>query len=79
MGKRHRDNYKARKKRGPVAFEKKAKRRRGHYIGPWNVIFHCGKRDYQPMARSNEVADVAIKAHRCEHQGCRPTKFERLA
>ena len=27
MGKGHRDNHKARKKRGPVAFKKKAKRR----------------------------------------------------
>ena len=79
MGKGHRDNHAARKKIGREAFQKKAERRVPSYVGPWNVAFGCGRTDYQPMARSNEVAEVATKAHRCSHQDCKPIKFERLA
>jgi len=79
MGKGHRDNHAARKKIGSEAFKKKAKRRVGSYVGPWNVTFECGRTDYQPLAHSNEVAEVVTKAHICSHQDCKPTSFERLA
>jgi hypothetical protein len=81
MGKGHRDNHAARVNRGLVSFEKKTERREDakYYCGPWNVTFKCGKVEYISLARSNEVRDVAMKAHSCKKGDCEPVKFERLA
>lgn len=79
MGKGHRDNYAARLKRGSTAFKKKAQRRRGKYVGPWEVTFTCGQVHYEILAASDEIRTRAVKTHRCETPGCKPVKFERKA
>jgi hypothetical protein len=52
MGKGHRDNHAARKKRGPVAFELKAKRR----FEPKTICNLCG----------NKVRPSTVKAGLCK-------------
>lgn len=80
MSKSHRDNAKARKKIGPVAYKKKELRRsKRDYVGPWTVTFRCGKIIFISMASSIEVRDVAIGLHRlssCKLPGCHPENFK---
>ena len=78
MGKGHQDNAKARKKIGKTAYAKKQKRRKKSYIGPWEVLFSCGANQYFPLARSNEIRGVAIRAHSCRDKKCKPIHFKRL-
>jgi hypothetical protein len=80
MSKGHKDNYRARKKRGPDAFKKKAKRRVPHYIGPWNVFFDCGLVVYVSLAGSQDVDSLAKSQHHdtCR-QDCTIRKREKLA
>jgi hypothetical protein len=82
MGKSHRDNMRARRKakaRGQKPFDKRKKRREGHYVGPWKVTFACGATEYYPHAWSGEIDGVARKKHECQLPSCQPTKFERLS
>lgn len=78
MGKGHRDNHEARKKRGPVAFKKKAERRRPHYTGPYSVTFTCGEVEHVPLATPMDVEErVRRIEHRCSVVGCKPERFKR--
>ena len=79
MAKTHRDNVKARKKRGEKAYKKRRERRRKPYIGPWEVTFSCGATEHFPMASSEEINSVAIKQHNCQREGCKAERFKRLA
>ena len=81
MGKSHRDNAKARRKRGPIAYKKKVKRRKPNYSGPWTVTFKCGKTVYVSLAGSYDIMAVASRFHDedgtpCKLQGCHPVKFK---
>ena len=81
MGKSHRDNARARKKIGQVAYQKKAKHRsKPNYIGPWTVTFKCQKAVYVSQAASSDIMAVASRLHdeaptQCKLQGCHPIKF----
>ena len=79
MGKGHRDNHHARKKRGPSAFKKKIERRKKKYIGPWQITFACGLTNYHPNASSDDIRDIALRAHSQVHSDCSIAKFEKLA
>lgn len=83
MAKSHRDNYKARRKRGAIAFQKKAKRRSGKgFEGGWNVIFACGVEEFIPLAGSRDVGIIAKRQHSCdltlERMECEPVVFSPL-
>lgn len=74
MGKGHRDNHKARKKRGSAAFDKKAKRRKVRkFTGSWNIEFSCGKIEIVTLAGSDDVTQIAEKQHDCK-QKCEVVK-----
>ena len=78
MGKGHRDNYEARKKRGPEAFDKKKKRRKKQgkkRFGSWQVDFRCGATEYILDASSSNIRQVAKSQHHCSLKGCEPVKF----
>uniref|UniRef100_A0A6M3L3V2 Uncharacterized protein n=1 Tax=viral metagenome TaxID=1070528 RepID=A0A6M3L3V2_9ZZZZ len=74
MGKGHRDNHRARKKRGSIAFTKKSKRRHSRdFTGSWEIEFECGKFEYVPWASSSDIRDVSIKKHSlCT---CQPIRY----
>jgi hypothetical protein len=78
MGKGHRDNHRARKKIGDIAFEKKRERRRRRYIGPWNVTFVCTAVVYVPIAGCDDVNNIARHMHKCGIKDCKPNNFERV-
>ena len=86
MAKSHRHNHKARRKRGGIAFAKKAKRRSGRGVtGGWRVTFSCGTEEFIPLANSKEVGKVARIQHatcvtpQCDEGGCNPVVLKPLS
>ena len=80
MSKSHRDNVKARKKRGVPAYQKRSKRRTPRFEGSWTVEFECGGRVYISLASSSDVEKIAVrlhyeKRHECQTKGCKVKKF----
>ena len=66
MSKGHKDNHRARKKRGNIAFAKKAERRKERkFTGSWRVDFSCGRTEFVPLAGSDDVTQVAARQHDC--------------
>lgn len=78
MSRGHRDNYRARKKRGPKAFLKKAKaKRRKPRRQPcaWIIDFKCGKSEIIPLASPQDIERIAIQLHICSKTDCAPVKY----